>query len=104
VVEPLENSSIEFAKTVGNLYYQHKDYTNLISKKLNYFLAYIRSQYYLDTTTINEKTAKDLAAKSGKPLTETIALVEYIKYLKNKSQNSESDIIELNKKITAFKN
>ena len=103
VIEPLQNSSVEFARTVGSLYYQHKDYTNLISKKLNYFLAYVRSHYYLDTTTINEKTAKDLAAKSGKPLTETIALIEFIKYLKNKTSHSENDIIELNKKITAFK-
>lgn len=103
VIEPLQNSSVEFAQTVGSLYYQHKDYTNLIAKKLNYFLEYIRSQYYLDTTTINEKTAKDLAAKSGKPLTEVKALLDFIKHLKNKQHHSEHDVIELNKKITAFK-
>ena len=103
VIEPLQNSSVEFAQTVGSLYYQHKDYTNLISKKLNYFLEYIRSHYYLDTTKISEKTAKDLAAKSGKPLADTVGLLDFIKYLKNKSHHTESDVIELNKKITAFK-
>jgi len=67
VIEPLENSSVEFARTVGSLYYQHKDYTNLISKKINYFLEYVRSHFFIDTTTIGEKTIKDLTAKSGKP-------------------------------------
>ena len=92
-----------FAKTIGGLYYQHKDYTNLINKKLNFFLEFVRSHYYLDTNTINEKTASDLSAKSGKPLAETKALLEYIIYLKNKGSHSEQDVIALNKKIAAFK-
>ncbi len=103
VITPLENSSVEFARTVGGLYYQHKDYTDLISKKMNYFLEYVRSRYYLNTTTINDKTARDLAAKSGKSITETKELVDFIIYLKNKSTHSEQDVIQLNKKITVFK-
>ncbi len=103
IIKPLENSSVEFAKTVGNLYYQHKDYTDLISKKLKYFLEYIRSHYYLDTTVINNKTAEDLAAKSGKTITETKDLLDFIVHLKNKGQHTEQDIIQLNKKITSFK-
>lgn len=103
VIEPLENSSVEFAQTVGSLYYQHKNYTNLISKKINYFLEFVRSHYYIDTNTLNEKTAKDLAAKSGKSLTEVKALTDLIIHLKNKSQHTEHDLIEINKKITSFK-
>ncbi|MDT8348035.1 MAG: DUF4350 domain-containing protein, partial [Flavobacteriaceae bacterium] len=41
VLAPLENSSVAFAKTVGSLYYQHKDYSDLIQKKTNYFLEFI---------------------------------------------------------------
>lgn len=103
VVEPLRNSSVEFARTVGSLYYQHKDYTDLIAKKLNYFLEYVRSHYYLDTNTINEKTARDLAIKSGKSMAQTKELVDFIVYLKNKARHTEQDIIQLNKKITSFK-
>ncbi|MFK7812211.1 MAG: DUF4350 domain-containing protein [Maribacter sp.] len=103
VIKPLENSSVEFARTVGSLYYQHKDYNNLIAKKINYFLEFIRSSYYINTTTISERTAKDLSAKSGKPLAEVKALMDFIQNLKNKSQHTEHDLIELNKKITSFK-
>lgn len=103
VIEPLENSSVEFARTVGSLYYQHKDYTNLISKKINYFLEFVRSQYYINTTTISEKTIKDLASKSGKPLADVKNLIDLISHLKNNSQHTEHELIELNKKITSFK-
>jgi len=103
VVEPLPNSSVDFAQTVGSLYYQHKDYSNLIAKKLNYFLSHIRNNFYIDTVVINEKTAKKLAAKSGKSLSDVTALMNFVKHLKNKTHHSESDLIELNKKITSFK-
>jgi len=103
IINPLPNTSVDFAKTIGGLYYQHKNYTNLITKKLNYFLEFVRSHYYLNTSSITDKTAADLAAKSGKSLTETKLLLEYIIYLKNKPSHSEGDLIELNKKITSFK-
>ena len=103
VIKPLENSSVAFAKTVGSLYYQNKDYNNLITKKLHYFLAFLRNHYYVDTNDLNEKMMQTLAAKSGRPITEVKKLVDYIVLLKHKTIHSEEDLIELNKKITAFK-
>ena len=103
VIKPLENSSIEFAKAVGGLYYEHRDFTDLISKKINYFLEHIRSHYYLNTETITEKTARDLSAKSGKPLSETQEIIDLITYLRNKTHHSEQDVIQLNKKLNQFK-
>ncbi len=103
VVTPLENSSVEFARTVGSLYHQNKDYTNLISKKIRFFLAHLRHRYYVNTETLTEKTFTTLASKSGKTVEECKKLIEYIIHLKNKAVHSEADLIELNKKITAFK-
>lgn len=103
VINPLPNTSVDFAKTIGGLYYQHKDYSDLIAKKLNYFLEYIRSHYYLNASIITDKTAIDLSAKSGKSLCETKALLDYIIHLKNKTTHFEADVIALNKKIASFK-
>ncbi len=103
IIKPLENSSVEFARTVGTLYHQNKDYTNLIQKKLNYFLTELRNRYFIDTSALNEKTIQQLAAKSGKPIEEVKQLLELIIQLKNKTVHNEQDAITLTKKITAFK-
>ncbi|MEM9000114.1 MAG: DUF4350 domain-containing protein [Bacteroidota bacterium] len=103
VIEPLQNSSVDFSRTVGALYYQNGDHTNLIFKKINYFLEYLRNQYQVDTSQASDQLAHNLSAKSGKNVEETTALIDYIHHLKNKKNHTEEESIVLNQKITAFK-
>lgn len=103
VVLPLENSSIDFAKTIGGIYYEHKDYSDLIAKKANYFLEYLRSHFYINIQHINDKTVSDLSARSGKSISETKAMLDLLIVLKSKKQHNEQDLINLNKKIDQFK-
>ncbi|MEZ4968247.1 MAG: hypothetical protein R2814_01020 [Flavobacteriaceae bacterium] len=63
----------------------------------------MRSNYHLNTETINEKTAIDLAARSDKPLLEVRDLLDFIVHLKNKKQHSEQDVLQLNIKLNQFK-
>ena len=103
IIRPLENSSIEFAKTVGGLYYEYRDYTDLIYKKINFFLEHIRSNYHINTVILEDKTVRDLSAKTGKPIAETKALIDLLIQLKNKKQHSEQDLINLEKKLNKLK-
>ena len=103
IIKPLENSSVEFAKTVGSLYYQHRDYTNLNHKKITYFLTHIRNKYYLNTSVLDENLITQLSAKAGKPKEETKALIELILSLKNKTVHTEQDSLTLVQKINTFK-
>jgi|SRR5690554_879549 len=103
VLEPLKNSSVEFTKTVGSLYFQHSDFSNIIAKKITYFLEEIRSNFYLDTQNLSEDFIKKLAVKSGNNEDETRNLIAFIKHLKGKSVHSEQDLIQLNKKIDNFR-
>lgn len=103
VIEPLENTSVEFTKTIGDLYFQHKDYSNIIAKKITYFMETLRSKYYVNTNEITEDFIKKLALKSGNTLEKTQKLMHLIKHLKEKSIHSEADLLELNKQIEAFR-
>src|SRR5690606_29388060 len=103
LVEPLKNSSVEFARTVGSLYYRNGDHTDLIYKNINYFLAHLRSRYHLDTSNLDERAVRVLAAKAGKDLGRTKDLIEYILALKTKNSHTLEEGMELNRKITAFK-
>jgi hypothetical protein len=103
VIKPLENSSVEFARTIGSLYHQNKDYTNLNSKKINFFLNYLRNRYYLNTTVLDEKLVTQLAAKAGKNIEETKSLIDFLLSLKNKPIHTEQDTLKLSQKINTFK-
>ncbi len=102
VIEPLENSSIEFTKTIGDLHFQHKDYGNIIQKKITYFLEKVRSQYYLNTNNLDKEFCKKLAQKSTHSLEKTTTLIETIKMLKSKSFHNEQDLIQLNKLLEEY--
>ena len=103
VIEPLQNSSIEFTKTIGDMYFEHKDFGNIIAKKITYFLEVVRSKYYINTSDLNEEFSGKLALKSGNSLEKTRKLIALITKLKGKTLFSEKDIITLNKQIEDFK-
>jgi len=103
VRKPLENTSVEFTKTIGDLYFQHKDYENIIAKKITYFMESVRSQFFLDTSNISEDFITKLAIKSSNTEDDTRELIELIKHLKEKSFHTEEDLLNLNKKIEAFR-
>lgn len=103
IIKPLQNSSIDFTKTIGNLYFQEGEHGNLIEKKIIYFLDKIRSQYLLETAILDDNFIKKLHQKSGKNLVEIQNIVFMINHhRKNNFQSVESDLIELNSAIERF--
>lgn len=67
VLPPLQNSSVSFVETVGRLYYNKKDHTNLADKMINHFLEWVRSTYFINTNIINDAFVHQLSMKSGQP-------------------------------------
>lgn len=102
VIEPLRNTTVDFTKTVANLYFETKDHKNLIYKKITYFLERIRSEYYLDTEVLNEKFIANLALKSGNEKNKVATLVNTIVQLQRKNYHTEENLMNLNKLIEEF--
>ncbi|WP_299123364.1 DUF4350 domain-containing protein [uncultured Winogradskyella sp.] len=102
VINKLENSTVDFTRTIGELYYQYGDFTNIIDKKIQYFLEFVRTNYYLDTNQLNTTFIDKLAIKSSNTIETTKALVDYLVFLKSKNNHTEQELIELNKKIEHF--
>ncbi|MGJ8684196.1 MAG: DUF4350 domain-containing protein [Nonlabens sp.] len=102
IVKPLANSSVEFTKTIGSLYYQTGDYSSIIDKKISYFLERLRSQYFVDTQKLDDRFIKRLAVKSGKSQNFTEDVILYVNKLRAKSVHNEYELKQLNKRIEAF--
>ncbi len=100
VITPLRNTTVEFAKTIGNLYYQEGDHDTIIDKKIIYFLERIRSEYLIDTSKLDDDFIRKLHQKSGKD----ILLIERAVLLINMHRKSyhgsvEDDLIQINNAI-----
>jgi hypothetical protein len=100
IIKPLENTTLEFTKTIGNLYYQEGDHDNIINKKIIYFLERIRNQYLIDTSKLDDDFVKKLHQKSGKNLVDIQKVIYLINaYKKSPHSSVESDLIEMNNAI-----
>ncbi|MCV6630894.1 MAG: DUF4350 domain-containing protein [Flavobacteriaceae bacterium] len=103
IITPLQNDTVVFTKTIGAMFYQHKDYRNLAEKKQRYFTHYLRTHYYVHIEKYTEETAKTLAQKTGKPLETCQNLVRQFMQIKNEVNYTEKDLIALDKLIYEFK-
>lgn len=102
VLSPLQNTTVAFIKTIGNLYYETKDHTNLVDKKITYFLEKIRKDYYLETTDLNDKFIHTLAAKTGKDKAMIKKLIDLVLRLQSRPECTEKDLLQLNRAIEKF--
>lgn len=105
ILKPLQNTTVDFTKTIGNLYYQEGNHQNLIDKKIIYFLERIRNDYLIETAVLDENFIKKLHIKTGKEIKDIEHLVYLINYQrKSYHQSIESDLIEINNAIEKISN
>jgi len=102
IIKPLQNTTLAFVKTISNLYIETNDYKNLIDKKITYFLEKVRTDFNMDTSTLDDAFIKKLARKAGKKNKDVTQLITYIKWLRTKDELSEESLLKLNTFIEAF--
>lgn len=97
IIKPLRNTTVEFAKTIGNLYYQEANYSDMMDKKIIYFLEKLRQDYLIETIYLDDFFIKKLQQKTSKDLILVQTLVNKINHHRKKSQYAtEKDLLELN--------
>ena len=100
IIEPLKNKSVEFIRTIGNLYMQEGDFHDMMAKKSQYFLSKIRTELLIDTQNLDEEFEKKLQLKTGKsPEIIKKAVILIKKSLNPSSQVIKDDLITLNKTL-----
>lgn len=102
VIEDPKNSSIEFAKTIGNLYLEKGDHKLIADKKIRFFLDYIRSNLGLDTTKVDDSLRKDIANRSGLEEQEIYSLFDLIEITSQKEKLSQNELELLTERIDRF--
>jgi len=101
-VASINNTSLDFVKTVGRLYFQRKDHYNLANKMAAHFLLKVRSRYNLSTSELNDVFAEKLAYKSGYDKNLTKEIVDNILYVQLNRELSDHNLMQLNQRLEAF--
>ncbi len=95
------NESLDFIKTIGRLYHQQGDHTDLANKMSVYILDHIRSKYYLSTTDLNDEFIQRLSGKTGYDPGKLTELVSIVANIRSGAKISEK---ELARTYTIFNN
>ena len=90
VMEPLRNTSVDFVKSIGNLYLQEGDFHDMMAKKSQYFLNKVRMDLLIDTQNLDVEFAKKLQLKTGK----NIEMIEEAITLIRKAQDPYASVMK----------
>ena len=101
-IEPLQNNSLEFVKTIGRLYYQRRDNRNLLGKMVNHFQDHIRTQYNLHGSTGEEGFVERLAYKTGVRIEFLRELLWEMHRLMAEAVVSDHEILAFDQKMEEF--
>lgn len=102
VISRLTNTSVEFVKVVGRVYYQQRNNRDIAEKKVKYLLEYIRNKYRLRTLDLNQEFKEGLIKISGASEETIESLLIEIGHLKRGQMVNDQHLIDLNKIIEQF--
>lgn len=103
VIAPLRNTSLDFVRTISNLYFQHKDHKNIADKRISFFLEKIRKAYFLQEYLQGKVLYERVAAKSGHTLEEVETLFSTMYSIRQKPSITEEELKRLNTLIENFR-
>jgi hypothetical protein len=98
-IKPPQNSSLEFAKTLGNLYLSENNHKDIARKKFRYWLDFLREHYYLSFENSEVPDAEKIAEKTGVNVDTIIILRNHIE---NMPQLNQELLIRFNAALEDF--
>lgn len=98
IIEPLKNTSVDFVKSIGNLYLQEGDFHDMMAKKAQYFLNKVRMDLLIDTQHLDAEFTKKLHLKTGKPMEMIDEAIQLIKKAQDPYAHvMKEDLAKMNK-------
>lgn len=104
IVEPLVNKTYEYTRTIAGMYLDKNQHHKIAGKQISLFMEYIRTQLRIPTDNINSRFFKAISEKSGNSEEDTLSLFTQIEKIKNQTNTTAAEVVELHKTISAYKN
>lgn len=100
-ISPPNNSTIEFAETVGQLYLKNGNHKNVAQKRLLYLKEYFKNKYFM-RVTFEESEIERVINKTGKDASIVKALYQSIARVNSAPNITKEQLIQFNQTIEDF--
>ena len=102
LISPLRNTSVDFVRTIGRLYYQRRDNHNLAMKMVAHFQDQVRTRYHMASPTLDEEFIDRLSYRTGYPRESLARLVTYMQTLPAKAYVPDEELLDFHQQLDAF--
>lgn len=102
VITPPRNMSLEFAVTLGRLYFNSGNNKDIALKKFSYFCDYIRTRFNIKNISSDYKLYELLAEKTGLSIDIISGIFKNAEFIRNQKWTGNDQLISFNKKIEEF--
>lgn len=102
IVLPYPNYTLDFAKTLSELYRYNRDHTAMVRYKINYFLEQLRLHYNITSKDTEKDFSELLSAKSGVDIGLCKKLVLTIDIFRSRPYLDKEDFFKIQSLIESF--
>lgn len=102
ILLPYSNYTLDFAKTLSEVYRNNPDHTAMVKYKINYFLEQLRSKYHISPREMEKDFSELLSAKSGVDLQSCKDLISALDIYRRKDYSNREDFFKLQTLLDNF--
>jgi hypothetical protein len=102
VIQPLQNTSLDFVRTIGRLYFQRRDNHNLAGKMVMHFQDLVRTRYNVTAAALDEELVSRLAYRTGYEREALSRLIGYMRVLPSKAYVPDEELMDFHRQLEAF--
>jgi hypothetical protein len=102
LISPLRNTSVDFVRTIGQLYFQRRDNHNLAMKMVAHFMDQVRTRYHMPVTAFDEAFADRLAYRTGYSKEALSRLTQYMQALPDKAYVPDEELLDFHHQLEDF--
>ena len=102
VIEPEQNTTLDFVETVGRLYFQHGNHANLAKKMADHWLDYVRTTLNLPTAQQDDVLWRRISERAGVPEAQVAELGKWVELMQQDVSLSEAKLHAFSKLLEDF--
>ena len=102
VINSPSNSSLDFVESVARLYYINGDHLNIAKKRYLYFLDFLRSKLFLDTSLHESRLIEECSRKSGVPERTFASIFRMARNMDKVDKITLEDLHQFNRQLEFF--